>query len=113
MKKFCFVLTVIFMFMFAVGCRCKCIIGRDPVKKFEASVVEITEGAFIVEPSPEYAESKSSDRISVSVKNLDLDIEINVGDTLEIYYEGEIQESYPATVTGVVDVRKIEAEKRN
>ncbi len=81
--------------------------GFDAATMFQANVIEVNNDYLIVEPLKDYAESKSSDRIKVSVGQLTLDDEIEVGDTVEVYYEGGIQETYPAVAEKVVHVKVI------
>ncbi len=73
--------------------------GADKTKHFEATVLEVGENYLLVEPLPEYSESKSADKISVSLTNLSEKPDSEVGDRVEIYYSGEILESYPARVS--------------
>lgn len=49
-------------------------------------------------------ERSSADRITVPMKNMDASKEPEVGDTLEIVYDGMIAESYPAQITNVYSI---------
>ncbi len=82
--------------------------GFDTATMFQATVVEVNGDYLIVEPSKDYVESKSSSKIKVSIGKLTLDDEIEVGDTVEVYYEGGIQETYPAVAEKVVYVKVID-----
>lgn len=75
---------------------------------FRATVLEVHEGYYLVEPVEGSAELKSSDRMTVSRKNISPSPEPEVGDTLEIEYDGYIAESYPAQINVVYSVRVVE-----
>ncbi len=108
MKKLLLVFTALLLIMSFVGCDSEKNDGFDTAKMFSATVIEVNDGRLLVEPSKDCAESKSSDRIEVAISRLELETDINIGDTVEVYYDGVIQESYPAAVTKVVHVKKIE-----
>ncbi len=112
MKKLIILCLALVLALSIVGCDKEetdgKIAGFDPAKMFQATILEITDNGLIVEPSEGYSEAKSSNKISVSTTNLDLDDEFKVGDTVEIYYEGVIQETYPAVATKVVFVKKVD-----
>ncbi len=71
---------------------------------FQAEVLEIGKGYILVEPSEGCMEANSSDRIQVSMKNIEPSPEPEVGDILEITYNGEIAESDPAKITEVYSI---------
>lgn len=80
--------------------------------KFVATVVEINGDSVLVEPFENEGERLSSDRISFSVSSFE-DIDVKVGDFIEVTYKGGIMESYPAQIhaTGwklATDLRTIE-----
>lgn len=73
-------------------------VHKEP--NFEAVVVDTKENSILVEVDEDEEEYRSSDLISVS-----LDVELKdsmthfeVGDTVQIYYDGSIAESYPAQI---------------
>jgi len=73
-------------------------IHKEP--NFEALVVESGEHSILVEAADGEEERRSSDLFSVS---LDVELEdsmthFEVGDTVQIYYDGSIAESYPAQI---------------
>jgi len=51
------------------------------------------------------SELLSSDKIVVSFWNLKQVPEIEEGDILEIVYDGMIQETYPAQISGTISIR--------
>ena len=53
-------------------------------------------------------ELNSSDQITVPVVNINPSQEPEVGDTLEIVYDGVIAESYPAQITNVYSISVVE-----
>ena len=70
---------------------------------FNGEVIEVKEKSITVKPDADSNESKSADRITVS---LDVISEIpvpnfNVGDRVRVIYNGEIAETYPASINKV------------
>ena len=63
---------------------------------FNATVLEIHDGYYLVNPVEGSRELSSADKIEVSMKNLDPSLEPEVGDLIEITYDGMIMELYPA-----------------
>lgn len=63
---------------------------------FQAEVLEIGETTMLVEPMPGSSELNSADRFSIPLKKMPPSPEVEAGDVIEIQYNGEIQESYPA-----------------
>ena len=71
---------------------------------FEAEVLEIHDGYFLVKPEPSWA-INSADQIEVPMKNMDPALEPQVGDTIEIVCSGEILETYPARLSKVYSIK--------
>ena len=65
--------------------------------RFTARVVECGENWVLVEPLDGEEERKSCDRISFGPMNLE-DIGVQEGSVVEIIYNGEILETYPAQI---------------
>lgn len=85
---------------------------ESDVTAFEAEILEINEGYFLVEPVEGSQELKSADQIQVPMKNMDPSLEPQVGDIIEISYNGAISESYPAQLTEVFGIKVVkEAEQ--
>ena len=72
---------------------------------FQAKILEINDGSYLVEPVEGSPELRSSDRITVSIKHLDSSLEPEVGDIIEIIHSGEIMESDPARLQDVYSIR--------
>ena len=70
--------------------------------------IEIQDGCYLVEPVEESAELNSADRITIPMTNMEPSPEPEVGDVLEIEYDGSIAESYPAQITKVYSIRVAE-----
>ena len=79
--------------------------GGEPIGCFSGIVLEVSENTILVEPDAESNEAKSSDKISVSVK--DISVSVEVGDRVVVDYKGDIAESYPAQINNVVSVEVI------
>ena len=71
---------------------------------FEAEVLEVRDGYFLVKPEPSWA-INSADQIEVPMKNMDPALEPQVGDTIEIVCSGEILETYPARLSKVYSIK--------
>lgn len=79
---------------------------------FQATILEIKDTYYLVEPVEDSQELKSADQITIPIKNLDPSLDPKVGDIIEIAYNGEIAESYPAQITEVYGIKVVkEAEK--
>ncbi len=75
---------------------------------FRATILEADESGFLVEPVAGSAELNSSDRIVVPMAAMESSPEPEVGDMLEIVYNGDIAESYPAQINTVYSIRVVE-----
>lgn len=75
---------------------------------FRATVMEIRDGSISVEPTEDSLEHTSADQFRVpNIEKLPL----QVGDTVEIVYNGEIMESYPAQLGEVYKITLLEQAK--
>ena len=72
--------------------------------EFRAKILEIHDSYFLVEPVAGSAELNSSDLIEIPLKLMDVSPEPQVGDILEIEYDGMIQELYPAKIPNVYQI---------
>lgn len=105
MKKYVMLILTIFSIWILGGC------GKDEAPNFttfEAKILEIREASFLVEPVEGSQELKSADQISVPMKNMDPSLEPEVGDIIEIAYNGEIMETYPAQIGEVYSIKVTE-----
>ena len=78
-----------------------------PYHVLRAEILEIHDGYFIVEPVEGSWELSSASQIEVPVKNMEPSPEPQVGDILEIEYNGQLQETYPARISVVYGIRVI------
>ena len=69
--------------------------------KFRARILEVHEGYFLVEPVEGSWELSSASQIEVPITNMSPSPEPQVGDILQIEYDGMIQETYPARLNKV------------
>ncbi len=72
---------------------------------FEATILEIKDTYLLVEPVEGSLELKSSERITLPRKNMNPSPEPEVGDIIEIKYDGLIAESYPAQIIEVYGIK--------
>ena len=75
--------------------------------RFEAEILEIYDGNYLVKPVEGSWELNSADRIEVPIRNAHPSPEPEIGDVIEIEYSGEILETYPARITEVFSIRVI------
>jgi len=75
---------------------------------FQATILEIQDGYYLVEPVEGSTELNSADQIMVPMVNINPSQEPEVGDTLEIVYDGAIAESYPAQINTVYSISVVE-----
>ena len=76
-------------------------------ESFRAEVLKVEAGWLLVKPLDGEQELLSADKIEVSFQKVESIPEIAVGDTVEIFYSGMLQETYPARAVDVTDIRVI------
>ena len=77
------------------------------VAMFRAKILEMYDGTVLVEPLEGERELLSADKFHVSLGHLQDLPEMQVGDILEITYDGLIMESYPCQITGTISVKVV------
>ncbi len=82
-------------------------VDATPTNILQAKLLEIHDGYFLVEPVEGSWELNSSSKIEVPMKNMAPSPEPLVGDILEIEYDGQLQETYPARINEVYGIRVI------
>ena len=75
---------------------------------FQATILEIRDGYYLVDPVDGSTELKSANQITVPMTNMNLSPEPEVGDVLGIEYDDSIAESFPAQITNVYSIRIVE-----
>ncbi len=83
-------------------------VGGDETVTFQATILEIQDGYYLVEPIEGSTELNSADQITIPMINMNPSPEPEVGDVLEIEYDGSIAESYPAQIANVYGIRVVE-----
>lgn len=78
---------------------------------FQAEILEIHNGNYLVKPVEGSWELSSADRIEVSIRNVHPSPEPEIGDVIEIEYAGEILETYPTQIADVYGIKVIEKNK--
>ena len=74
---------------------------------FQAEILEIHDGNYLVKPVEGSWELNSADRIEVPIRNAHPSPEPEIGNVIEIEYSGEILESYPAQIADVYGIKLI------
>ena len=77
--------------------------------KMTGTVLEITNGTMVVEPLEGEDELSSSDKFVVSMEHMNASSEPKVGDIIEVTYNGDIEESYPARLGGVTYISVVDS----
>lgn len=110
MKKLIALMLVFSCVICLVACDNKSGKDFDKVEdkyQFDATILEIHDNHFLVEPCAGMNELKSSDKIVVSTQNADKAIDWKVGDLVLITYDGVILETYPAKLNQVYKLEKV------
>ena len=102
MKK-CITLFLVICCVFTLVA-CKAAPEEEDVHSFEATVLEVHETYLLVEPGEDAWERSSSDKIEVSLQDKTSWPIPQVGDTVNVLYNGELMETYPARVGKVYRV---------
>ena len=83
---------------------CACNNSVDSITEtvtFQATVIEVTGNSILVEPIEGSSELSSSDQFSIPNKD---GLELQTGNIIEIEYNGDILESYPAQLGEVYNI---------
>ena len=75
---------------------------------FQAEILKIHDGYYLVKPVEGSWELSSADRIEVPIRNAHPSPEPEIGDVIEIEYSGEILETYPARIADVYGIKVVE-----
>ena len=102
MKKLIPLLLSLVFVLTLIGCT------SEDKATFQATILEIEDDYYLVEPVEGSTELNSADRIMVPMVNINPSQEPEVGDTLEIVYDGTIAESYPAQINTVYSISVVE-----
>ena len=102
---FCFILIVA-----VVGCKAKPSAEADKANSvFQATIIEIKDGAMLVKPIDGYPEAEYAELINVMIQHMPSPPEPKAGDVIEITYNGIMTEENPPSPCGV---EKIEIVKQ-
>ena len=105
MKKYISYIFLILCVLSLIGC------GESSSSTFKATILEITDNSYLVEPIEGSNELRSSDQIMVAMKNLDSSLEPEVRDIIKIKYRGSIMETYPAQISDVISIKVVKEAK--
>ena len=107
MKKYIsFILAALFAIML-VSCGQTAepdVVTPNDAHEFHAKVLEVNEQYLLVEPASDSLESQSSDKIKISLVHVSFPEKLEIGDFVQIEYDGIIQELYPAIIPNVHSV---------
>ncbi len=74
---------------------------------FQATVIEVMDESVLVRPADDSSEFNAADKLSIPNKEK---LALQIGDTVEIVYNGELLESYPAQLGEVYKITLLEQE---
>lgn len=103
MKKFFYIFITLVVLFSLIACNSK----TNNRATFQATILEIHDNSYLVEPVEGSTELNSADRITIFVTSINVSPKPKVGDILEIVYDGMIAESYPAQITNVYNIRVV------
>ena len=95
MKKYITLFLVICCVFTLVACKAN---TKEDVHSFEATILEVHDTYLLVEPAEGAWERSSADKIEVSLQDKTSWPIPQVGDTVNVFYNGELMETYPARV---------------
>ena len=102
MKRYWIVLLALLCILSLTAC--KAASKEEDVHSFEATVLEVHDAYLLVEPAADAWERTSADKIEVSLQDKTSWPIPQVGDTVNVFYNGELMETYPARVGKVYRV---------
>lgn len=116
-RKLALVIGVIVVFTIAGIMLCSAYRSSESYRKKKAAetykmtgtVLEITNGTMIVEPLEGEDELSSSDKFVISVEHMNASPEPEVGDIIEVTYNDDIEETYPARLCGVIYISVVDS----
>ena len=115
MKKAILILGILVILISLIACRQtdtpanESIPSKTETYSFFATVLDVSDHSLLVQPSEDSNERKSSDKISLSFEGKTESIPA-VGDTVKIFYDGTIAESYPAQIFQVYRIEIVNPE---
>ena len=92
-KSICFLLAILCV-LTLMACKA----SKTEEVSFRATVLEVQQTYLMVEPAEGTWERSSADKITLSLQDKTSWPIPQVGDTVEIFYNGEILETYPAQI---------------
>ena len=102
MKKFTLFLALLLCLSLLAGCREEVLATAEYT--FTATVLEVSETQLLVAPAEGTSEAKSSDQIYLPLEGKTSWPIPQVGDTVNVVYDGIIQELYPARIPNLYRV---------
>ncbi|MBR6259666.1 MAG: hypothetical protein IKR21_05580 [Oscillospiraceae bacterium] len=85
---------------------------RENEQTLIGTITDISNGVLYIKPIPGTPEASSSDSFTVPIVNMPPSPEPIVGDSVEVKYNGEILETFPATLGEIYHIRVIRLEEK-
>ena len=95
MKKYLILLLAVFCLVSLLACGKP---GKEDVHTFRATVLEVHQTYLLVEPADGSPERNSADQITLSLQGKTSWPTPQEGDTVDVFYNGELLETYPAHI---------------
>lgn len=109
MKKYLALVLVMVLVLCLVGCNKEEPVDNSVVQVeqyvFEAKILNINDTTFLVKPVYGSNELKSADMIYVTAMSVEPGYDAQIGDIIEVTYDGVIQETYPAQIKNVFKIK--------
>ena len=93
-----------------------CLVGCNEAKEnendvnavFQGKIIEINDGTMLVEPLQGYPEAEHCELVSVVIQNMTSSSKPEMGDIVEITYNGSMTEEAPPSPNGIEKIVVIE-----
>ncbi len=105
MKRFLVLCLILTLVLAVTGCSNTA--ENDESVTFKATIIEIVDGYFLVEPIEGSPQADYAERIMVAMKHMEPSPEPLVGDIIEITYNGIMTEEDPPVVAGVQYIKVV------
>ena len=108
MKQISIICVCLALLIASVGCKAKLSAEAGETDSvFQATIIEIKDGAMLVKPVNGCPEAKRADFISVIIQHIPSSPEPKVGDVIEITYNGIMTEENPPSPCGVETIKVV------
>ena len=104
MKKFFAIAAALGLVLLLTGCKAP---ETPNTRVLQAVITSFDQSAMLVTPVEGSWELSSSDCFSIPIEHMEPSPEPQIGDRIEVLYNGEILETYPAALGKIISVRVV------